>query len=69
MYRYVAKANPPGVRDEPYAQVNAVARARGLPVAEVSDLVKSQIRQPQFGFLGASYINVLQLNEALARLG
>lgn len=52
-----------------YAQVNAVARARGLPVAEVSDLVKSQIRQPQFGFLGASYINVLQLNEALARLG
>jgi potassium-transporting ATPase KdpC subunit len=51
-----------------YAQVNTVARARDLPVAEVTSLVKSQIRQPQFGFLGGSYINVLQLNEALARL-
>ncbi len=51
-----------------YAQVDAVARARGLPVAEVRQLVKSQIQQPQFGFLGASYIDVLQLNEALARL-
>jgi potassium-transporting ATPase KdpC subunit len=51
-----------------YAQVGAVARARGLPVAEVRSLVRSQIHQPQFGFLGAAYINVLQLNEALARL-
>jgi potassium-transporting ATPase KdpC subunit len=51
-----------------YAQVNAVARARGLPVTEVESLVKAQIRQPQFGFLGGSYINVLQLNEALAGL-
>jgi potassium-transporting ATPase KdpC subunit len=51
-----------------YAQVSAVARARGLPAAEVARLVKSQIHPPQFGFLGSSYINVLQLNEALARL-
>ncbi len=51
-----------------YAQVDAVARARGLPVAEVRQPVTSQIQQPQFGFLGASYIDVLQLNEALARL-
>ncbi len=51
-----------------YAQVRAVARARGLPVAVVTRLVKAQIHQPEFGFLGASYINVLQLNEALARL-
>jgi K+-transporting ATPase c subunit len=26
------------------------------------------IQEPEFGFLGAAYINVLQLNEALARL-
>jgi potassium-transporting ATPase KdpC subunit len=51
-----------------YAQVNAVAKARGLPPAEVARLVKSQIHQPQFDFLGSSFINVLELNEALARL-
>jgi potassium-transporting ATPase KdpC subunit len=51
-----------------YAQVDAVARARQLPVAEVRRLVAAQIQQPEAGFLGAPYINVLQLNEALARL-
>jgi K+-transporting ATPase ATPase C chain len=51
-----------------YAQVNAVSKARGVPVAEVRQLVAAQTRQPQFGFLGGSYINVLQLNEALAGL-
>jgi potassium-transporting ATPase KdpC subunit len=51
-----------------YAQIHAVAQARGLPVAEVARLVESQIHPPQLGFLGSSYINVLQLNEALARL-
>jgi potassium-transporting ATPase KdpC subunit len=51
-----------------YAQVNAVSKARGLPVAEVRQLVASQTQQPQFGFLGSAYINVLQLNEALAGL-
>lgn len=51
-----------------YAQVNAVAKARGLPAAQVRRLVASQIHGPQAGFLGAAYINVLQLNEALARL-
>lgn len=48
-----------------YAQVNAVAKARGLPVAAVRGLVAEHIQQPQFGFLGSAYINVLQLNEAL----
>jgi potassium-transporting ATPase KdpC subunit len=51
-----------------YAQVNAVSKARGLPVGEVRQLVASQTRQPQLGFLGSAYINVLQLNEALAGL-
>jgi potassium-transporting ATPase KdpC subunit len=51
-----------------YAQVNAVAKARGLPVATVRNLVDSMIQQPQFGFLGSSYIDVLQLNEHLAQL-
>jgi potassium-transporting ATPase KdpC subunit len=51
-----------------YAQVDAVAKARHLPVAEVRQLVAAQIQRPEFGFLGASYINVLQLNKALAGL-
>jgi potassium-transporting ATPase KdpC subunit len=51
-----------------YAQVNAVAKARGLPVAAVRQLVTAHIEQPQLGFLGSSYINVLQLNESLASM-
>lgn len=51
-----------------YAQVNAVARARGLPAAAVRRLVAEHVQQPQFGFLGSAYVNVLQLNEALAAL-
>jgi potassium-transporting ATPase KdpC subunit len=51
-----------------YAQVDAVAKTRNLPVAEVRQLVAAQIQQPEFGFLGAAYINVLQLNKALAGL-
>jgi potassium-transporting ATPase KdpC subunit len=51
-----------------YAQVNAVATARGLTVTAVRALVAAHIEQPEFGFLGSSYINVLQLNEALARM-
>jgi K+-transporting ATPase ATPase C chain len=51
-----------------YAQVNAVAKARALPVAAVRQLVTVHIKQPQLGFLGSSYLNVLQLNEALAAL-
>jgi K+-transporting ATPase ATPase C chain len=51
-----------------YAQVNAVAKARGLPAAAVRRLVAEHVQPPQFGFLGSAYINVLQLNEALAAL-
>ncbi len=51
-----------------YAQVNAVAKARGLPVAAVRQLVTAHIEQPQLGFLGSAYINVLQLNESLASM-
>ena len=49
-----------------YAQVNAVSRTRGRAAATVRRLVAGHIHQPQFGFLGSAYINVLQLNEALA---
>ncbi len=48
-----------------YDQVNAIARARGLPPAALRRLVTSHIEEPQFGFLGAAYVNVLDLNVAL----
>jgi potassium-transporting ATPase KdpC subunit len=51
-----------------YAQVNAVARARNLPPSTVRALVASQVQSPELGFLGSSYIDVLQLNERLAGL-
>jgi potassium-transporting ATPase KdpC subunit len=51
-----------------YAQAHAVAAARGLPVSLVRHLIATQVHQPQLGFLGSSFINVLQLNEALAGL-
>lgn len=51
-----------------YAQVDMVARARHLPVSTVHHLVTTMVHGPQLGFLGAPYVNVLQLNEALAKL-
>jgi potassium-transporting ATPase KdpC subunit len=51
-----------------YAQASAVAKARGLAAARVRTLVAAQVARPQFGFLGAPYVDVLQLNEALAGL-
>jgi len=51
-----------------YAQVASVAKARQLPEQRVHDLVASHVHGPQWGFLGSSYVNVLELNQALAAL-
>jgi K+-transporting ATPase ATPase C chain len=51
-----------------YAQVNAVAKARGLSVATVRAVVAAEVHPAELGFLGSSYIDVLQLNERLAGL-
>jgi potassium-transporting ATPase KdpC subunit len=51
-----------------YAQADAVAAARHLDPAQVHDLVAAHVHGPQFGFLGAPYVNVLELNEALTTL-
>ena len=48
-----------------YAQVNRVALARKMPAAEVKKLVSKHIEKRQFGILGESRVNVLQLNLAL----
>jgi K+-transporting ATPase ATPase C chain len=49
-------------------QIPMVARATGIRPAELRRLVASQTHGEQLGFLGSSYVDVLQLNEGLARL-
>jgi K+-transporting ATPase ATPase C chain len=50
------------------AQAAAVAAARHLPLTEVRHLVAAHVQQPELGFLGEPVVNVLLLNQALARL-
>lgn len=50
------------------AQVPMVARATGISPARLRALIAHETRGPELGFLGAPVVNVLQLNEALAKL-
>ncbi len=45
-----------------------VSRATGLSAATLQHLISQQTNGMQLGFLGSPYVNVLQLNEALAKL-
>ncbi len=49
-------------------QIPMVSRATGLSASVLRHLVISQTQGAELGFLGTSYIDVLQLNEALAKL-
>lgn len=53
-----------------YAQLQAarVAKARGLPVAQVQQLIRAATTGRDAGFLGEQKVNVLQLNLSLLRL-
>lgn len=50
-------------------QAPVVAKARGIPVAKVLDLIKKRTDDPTLGFIGTTRINVLDLNIALDKLG
>jgi K+-transporting ATPase ATPase C chain len=49
-------------------QIPMVAKATGLSSKVLRTLIQKETNSAQFGFLGSSYIDVLQLNEALAKL-
>jgi K+-transporting ATPase ATPase C chain len=50
-----------------HEQVNRVAKARGLAPATVSKLVTDNTHRRALGFLGEPYVNVIDLNNALAK--
>jgi potassium-transporting ATPase KdpC subunit len=50
------------------AEIPMVSRATGISPARLSQLVNQQTQGMELGFLGSPFVNVLQLNEALAKL-
>jgi potassium-transporting ATPase KdpC subunit len=51
-----------------YAEIPMVTRATGISAARLRNLINQNTTGRQLGFLGSPYVNVLQLNEALAKL-
>jgi K+-transporting ATPase ATPase C chain len=49
-------------------QIPMVAKATGIAPSSLRALIARHTNGAQLGFLGSSYINVLELNEGLARL-
>ncbi len=50
------------------AQIPMVSKATGVSPHRLRTLIEQETNGPELGFLGSSYIVVLQLNEALAKL-
>lgn len=48
-------------------QRRRIARLRGLSIATVDSLIKAHIEPPQFSVFGTALVNVVTLNDALAR--
>ncbi len=51
-----------------FAQVPMVSKSTGIPELQLRRLIRTLTVGPELGFLGPSYVDVLQLNSALARL-
>ena len=49
-------------------QIPMVSKATGISPSRLRALISRQTQGPELGFLGSSYIDVLQLNEALAKM-
>jgi K+-transporting ATPase ATPase C chain len=49
-------------------QIPMVSKATGISATKLRALIAKETHGAQWGFLGSSYVDVLQLNEALAAL-
>jgi K+-transporting ATPase ATPase C chain len=49
-------------------QIPMITKATGISPARLRTLIKQETHPAQLGFMGSSYIDVLQLNEGLAKL-
>ena len=47
------------------AQAARIAKARGIPVEQVRDLIAAHTQERDLGFLGEPRVNVLEINLAL----
>jgi potassium-transporting ATPase KdpC subunit len=54
--------------EDAVVQIPMVAKATGIAPSALRELISKETHGEQLGFLGSSYINVLELNEALAQL-
>lgn len=54
--------------EDALVQIPMVSKATGIAPSQLRRLIARETSGPQLGFLGSSYIDVLQLNEALAKL-
>lgn len=48
--------------DAAYFQIDRISKARSINAEELKKIIDAHIEGKQFGFLGPSYVNVLQLN-------
>jgi K+-transporting ATPase ATPase C chain len=51
-----------------YAEIPMVSRATGISSSRLQSLINQNTQGMQLGFLGSPFVNVLQLNDALATL-
>ena len=59
---------PDCVKADALVQVAMVSKATGIAQSTLRQLISRENHSAQLGFLGSSYIDVLQLNEALVKL-
>ena len=55
--------------DDATVQIPMVSKATGVSPTALAALIKHETHGAELGFMGSDYIDVLQLNEGLARLG
>jgi K+-transporting ATPase ATPase C chain len=60
--------DPDITQEDAMVQIPMVAKATGISPSVLHNLIVEQTHGEQLGFLGSSYIVVLNLNEALAKL-